>query len=220
MMTTRYIGAMVLVVSTMAGMAQSRKGLPPVTTTFKGTLVLPVPLGNPLFADITETIGQLDGALTFHIRNGLGVGAGAKMTWFGIEERALAPLVTTGEIRKSTYFGKLSYERYTGERTFYELFGRAGMSNYVFDCPTCASDARVGAFHWGAGVAYYLHATDNLAFGLMLGYETDATTFEAGDLGLETFPGRVETAEARPFQNVIFGMGFSTRFKRSEDQGW
>jgi hypothetical protein len=77
-------------------------------------------------------------------------------------------------------------------------------------------------FHWGAGVGYYLHATDNLAFGLTMTYEMDNTRFSASDLGLESFPGRREVTEDANYQSLIFGMTFSTRLRRSpdNDMGW
>ncbi len=141
------------------------------------------------------------------------------MTWFQVNERALAPIVTTGEIRRLALYGKVAYEQYTGERTFYELNGRVGTSSYWFDCPTCGSDAKRG-LHWGIGAGWYLHATDNLAFGLTLGYERDAHTFGSADLGLlDGFPGRPERIESRPMQYLLIGMGFSTRLRKSPDGG-
>ena len=202
--------------------AQGKAGLPDVSSTFKGTLALPVPLGLPLFEAATESIGQLDGVVQFPLWKGVGLGAGGKMTWFAINERALAPVVTSGHIRRSTFYGKVGYERYTGERTFYEFNARLGASTYVFDCPTCTEDSRRTVFHWGIGTGYYLHATENLAFGLTIGYEMDDSHFSSEDLGLGSFPGRTETTEKNPFQFFLVGMGFSTRLRRSEDnaRGW
>lgn len=195
---------------------------PDVSPTIKVDLALPVPLGNPLFNSVTETLGQVGAVFQVPIWEGLGVGAGAKVTWFGVKERALAPLLNTGDIRRMTFVGKLQYERYTSERTFYELSARAGPSTYVFSCPTCTDDSRRTVLHWALNAALFVHATDNLAFSFSLGYETDATRFSATDLGLEGFPGRREKAEAHDFQNLLVGMGFSTRLRRSDEgpRGW
>ncbi|MBX2971659.1 MAG: hypothetical protein KF797_01015, partial [Flavobacteriales bacterium] len=108
--------------------------LPDVSPTIKGNLILPVPLGNPLFEAATESVGQVDGLIQFPVHKGLGIGVGGKMTWFQINERALAPFVTTGEIRRLSLYGKVAYEKYTGERTFYELNMRVGSTTYWFDC--------------------------------------------------------------------------------------
>ncbi|MEO8589243.1 MAG: hypothetical protein ABI432_07745 [Flavobacteriales bacterium] len=201
--------------------AQERKSLPDISSTFKCELGLPLPLNNPLFNSITESIGQLGGNFQFPIHKGLGVGAGGSMTWFGIKERALAPVVTSGMVRRATGFGKVSYERFTGPRTFYELNMRMGWASFVFDCPSCP-DQDKSAFFWAVGTGYYVHASDNLAFGLTLSYDTQNTRFQASDLGLEGFPGRKETEEATDFQNIVFGLGFSTRLRRSPDdaRGW
>jgi hypothetical protein len=211
-----------LLLVSMAASAQRKSRLPDVSSTFKGTLVLPAPVNNPLFNDVTETLGQVDGVLQFPLWNGLGLGAGAKQTWFGVKERALAPEVTSGDIRKTTFFGKLQYERFTGERTFYELSIRAGSSTYVFDCPTCSDESTRTVFHWSVGTGYYVHVSDNLAFGFTLGYERDNTRFKTTDLGLESFPGRTQTEENTEFQNIMIGLGFSTRLRKSEQAkaGW
>lgn len=209
---------MALGLATPAG-AQQRDRLPDISPTVKGTLVLPAPLANPLFNSVTETLGQIDAVFQVPLAKGWGVGVGGKMTWFGVKERALAPIVTSGDIRKATFFGKAQYEQYTSERTFYEFSVRAGLSDYTFSCPTCMEDSRRSVFHWGFGVGYYVHATDNLAFGLTLGYERDATRFSTMDLGLDMFPGRTQTVENTEFQNILIGLGFSTRLRKSVEGG-
>jgi len=222
MNATKLLAAILCTAVLHGARAQSKTPLPDVSATFKGTLVLPVPVANPLFDDYTETLGTLDGVVQLPIKGGFGLGAGAKMTWFGIKERALAPVLTSGDIRKATFFGKVQYERYTGPTTYYELSGRMGASNYTFDCETCTPESERTVFHWGLGAGFYLHATDNLAFGLTVGYEHDNTRFSAQDLGLEGFPGIVQTEEANEFQNILIGLGFSTRFRRSpgDSPGW
>ncbi len=220
MRRTAFIGSLIL--APWMGFSQGGARLPDVSPTVKAALVLPVPLGNPLFNSVTETLGQLDAVFQVPLWKGLGVGVGAKMTWFGVKERALAPLVTRGDIRRTTFTGKVQYEQYTSERTFYELSARAGPSTYDFICPTCSDDSRRTVFHWALNATYFLHASDNLAFSLGLGYETDATRFSATDLGLEGFPGRIETAESGNFRNLLVSMGFSTRLRRSDEgpRGW
>lgn len=217
MMPIRYVVLPILLIPVILANAQDRRSLPDVSLTFKGTLVLPVPLNNPLFDDITETIGQLDGVIQYPLYKGLGVGVGGKMTWFGIKERALAPVVTGGDIRRGTYFGKIQYERYTGDRTFYEFSAKLGSSTYVYECGTCPDDNTESGFHWGLGVGYYVHVSDNLAFGFTLGYETDGVNFDVSDIGLESVPGRAEKSDAANYQNLLIGMGFSTRFRRSRE---
>lgn len=196
--------------------ARAQKGkLPDVSSTIKGELTLPIPFKNPLFTNYTENIGQVGLAYQVPVLRGLGVGAGAAMWWTTLKERTLQPFVPNGDVRRTIAYGKLSYERYTGANTFYEASLRAGMAWYDFDCGTCAG-ARDGVAWWALGIGYYVHATENLAFGFTLGYDQAARTFLAEDLGQQRFPGSLESAERRPMRNVLVGLGFSTRLRRSE----
>lgn len=216
------LAGMVLMLATDQVAGQERRSLPEVSPTMKGNLVLPVPLNNPIFTDITESIGALDGCFQMPLHKGLGVGAGYRGNWFSIQERVLAPEVTSGDIYRGTWYGKIQYERYIGPRAFYELALRAGMSDYRFNSNLCAEPQRRSAFHWGATTSIYLHATDNLAFGLMLGYERDAENLSPEMLCLQRWPGRTDGVSRQPFQYLLVGLGFSTRLRRSDDgpRGW
>jgi hypothetical protein len=193
--------------------AQGR--LPDVSSTVKGDLVMPVPLRTPLFNSVTESIGQVGLTMQVPVHKGLGLGAGANMTWLSLKERALSPFLASGDVRRLALYGKVQLERYTSERTFYELSLRAGMATYEYSCAGCAgrSDPML---YTSVQAAYYVHATDNLAFGLLAGHDLQSGRFSAADLGLSNFPGRPETSEAGPYQNLLFGLGFSTRLRRSE----
>jgi hypothetical protein len=194
--------------------AQRRKENP-VSSSIKGDMVLPVTFKNPLFNSITETIGQLGATFQLPLRNGLGLGIGGNISWFTLKERALQPFINSGDVRRYVVYGKVQYEEYTSERTFYELSLRMGMGSYDFDCATCVGQTDP-AFYWSLSTGYYIHATDNLAFGLLFGYDNQASYFSASDLGLDNFPGRQESVEEHVYQNIIIGLGFSTRLRRSE----
>lgn len=221
MMKEVLTGMALLLVATQ-GMGQERKSLPDVSPTVKGNLVLPVPLNNRIFTDITESIGALDGCIQMPFHKGLGAGAGYRGNWFSIQERVLAPQVTSGDVYRGTWYGKVQYERYIGPRAFYELALRAGMSHYRFNSNLCPEPKRYNAFHWGATTSLYLHATDNLAFGLMFGYERDAEYLSPDMLCLDRWPGRTDGVSRKPFQYLLVGLGFSTRLRRSDEgpRGW
>lgn len=190
--------------------------LPAPKATAKGTLVLPVPTSPDVFRDVTETIGQFDLAVQVPLFKGLGVGVGGKATYFTLNERALLSDIH-GDVARWSYYGKLQYERYTGPRTFYELSGRVGQSILDWNASSCEEIQRVTAFYWGAQMSYYVHATDNLAFGLMIGYEVDQADIYPQLLCIETWPGRTESAPAGPLRFFTFGLGFSTRFSPAAD---
>lgn len=201
----------------LAGAQQT--SLPKQKPTFQGLLILPTQLRNPLFGRLTAPLGELDGSFQLPIRSGWGVGVGGKMMWWELQEHAFSQLSTIGDARRATWYGKLQYARYTGPRTFYELNLKAGMSYWAWDCSTCAEVVKQTGFHWGANAGYFVHATDNLAFGLILGYETDAADFSPAVICQEEFPGYTDRGGTYRFLTV--GLGFSTTFERNkEDDHW
>lgn len=190
---------------------------PSVTPTFKGTLVLPVPVGHALFNDLAESIGQLDGCVQAPLYKGLGLGAGFSSSWFGLKERALAPTIIRGDVIRATYYGKVQYEHYTGPVTYYEFSGKFGGSTVSWKTENCPEVKKQSTFHWGLYAGYYLHATELLSFGLTLGYEADASDLTPDLLCQERFSGRNFTVAEDPYRFLTVGLGFSTRFGRAQD---
>ena len=205
----------VITLAPLVTSAQERSRLPDVSMTFKGDLVLPVSFNNPIFNSVTENIGQLGGTFQVPVYKGLGLGVGGNMTWYSIKERALSPVIISGDVQRIVGYGKLQYEQYTGDRTFYELNARVGAAKFNFNCATCPSDGTT-SFYWALGTGFFIHATDNLAFGLTVAYDALNRRFAAADLGLDNFPGRLEVEDQHDLRNLAFGLSFSTRFRRSE----
>ncbi|MBK6342351.1 MAG: hypothetical protein IPF41_07125 [Flavobacteriales bacterium] len=204
-----------LCASVLASSLMAQGKLPDVSSTIKGDLNLPIPFKNPLFTNYTENIGQAGLAFQVPVLKGMSIGAGGAMWWTTLKQRTLQPFVPNGDVRRTIAYGKLAYERYTGSNTFYEASLRLGLAWYDFDCGTCVG-ARDGVAYWALGMGYFVHATENLAFGLTLGYDQSSRTFLAEDLGQQRFPGSPQSAERRPMRNVLVGLGFSTRLRRSE----
>ena len=194
--------------------------LPEVKPTFQGFLFLPVALGNPVFDNLTAVLGQVEGSFQLPVYKGLGVGVGVNATWYELEEFGLSAQVPTdGDVRRMLYFGKLNWTHYTGTRTFLELSTKLGQSTWDWNCRTCSVNERQSGLHWGLNAGWFVHASDNLAFGLSLGYEQDATRFSPGVIGLERFPGRTDTGG--PYHFLTVGLGFSTGFQKTkEEAGW
>ncbi|MCB9169312.1 MAG: hypothetical protein H6597_05035 [Flavobacteriales bacterium] len=181
----------------------------------KGDLTLPVPLSPRLFDDITENIGRVGLRLQYPFAKGLGAGVGGDATWFGIEERSLLPYAVSGEIFRACYFGQVQYEHYTGERAFYELAAEAGLADYRYRSSLADPVPRSTGFHWGVHMGYYLHASEQLAFCLRLGYGTDDVYLTPDRLGVTEFPGRIVDGPQGPYRFLTIGLGFSTGFGRS-----
>ncbi|MBX2981487.1 MAG: hypothetical protein KF843_02340 [Flavobacteriales bacterium] len=207
-------GALALLVP-FAGMAQRAPEFHP---TAQGFLFLPIALDNPVFDNLTDVLGQVDGAFQLPLYKGFGAGVGVNATWYELNENALAPEYTLGDVNRLVFYGKLTYSHYTGARTFYELNAKLGQSTWKWNCRTCAGNDTQSGFHWGLNAAFFLHATDNLAFGLSVGYQQDATSFGPGVVGLESFPGRTDTGGPYRFLNV--GLGFSTTFQKGDEGVW
>jgi hypothetical protein len=180
-------------------------------------LVLPVTTGPDVFNDITETVGQLDVCIQMPLFKGLGLGVGGKGTYFTLDERGLASVIH-GDVTKFGWYGKLQYEQYTAERNYYEFSAKVGQSYLTWDASTCEDDMKQNGLNWALAFSYYIHATDNLAFGLLMGYESDAAEVSPQLLCLDSYPGRTETAPVGPYQFLSFGLGFSTRFTRAPDR--
>lgn len=210
-------GALLCLLAAVPPALQAQR-LPELKPTAQGFLLLPVVLKNPAFEDLTAVLGQVDGCVQFPLVKGLGVGAGVNMTWYELEENGLALVRAVGTTQRLLFYGKLNYVRYTGPRTFYELNAKLGQGTWTWDCSTCAANAKQPAFHWGLNAGYFVHATDNLAFGLTLGYEADAASFGPEVIGLDRFPGRTDTDV--PYRFLTVGLGFSTRFEKAPEREW
>lgn len=208
------IGALALLIP-FSGVAQRAPEFKP---TAQGFLFLPIALDNPVFNNLADVLGQVDGAFQLPVYKGLGVGAGVNSTWYELNENALAPEYTLGDVNRLVFYGKLTWSHYTGARTFYELNAKLGQSTWKWNCRTCTENAKQPGFHWGLNAAYFIHATDNLAFGLSVGYQQDATSFGPGVVGLESFPGRTDTGG--PYRFLTVGLGFSTTFEKANDGVW
>ncbi|MBP8823334.1 MAG: hypothetical protein KBH07_06800 [Flavobacteriales bacterium] len=202
----------------VAALGASGQQVPAFKPTAQGAFVLPLALGNPVFNSLTSTMGQVDGSFNFPLYKGLGVGVGGNVTWYELNGNALAPEVTDGTLNRILFQGRLWWARYTGPRTFYEVNAKLGQGVWDWNCRTCVGNARQSGLHWAVNGAYFLHATDNLAFGLTAGYQEDAAVFGPGVIGLERFPGRTDTGGRYRFFTV--GLAFSTGFQSSRERVW
>lgn len=185
----------------------------------QGSLFLPVALKNPVFNNLTSILGQVDGCFQLPVLKGFGLGLGVNATFYELNETGLAvQLPTLGHVNRILYYGKLDYLQYTGPVTFFQLDAKFGHGTWYWNCSTCSYNAQQPGFHWGVDAGYFVHASDNLAFGLTVGYDADATSFGPEVIGLERFPGRTDTGS--PYRFLTVGLGFSTGFAKAKDGMW
>ncbi len=211
------IGAILLLLA-IGTFAMGQGRVPDHKPTVQGTLALPSSLGNKVFAVLTSPLGMFELSVQVPIWKGLGIGAGAKTMGWELKKNAFSQLSTQGDASRWSWYAKAQYAHYTSPVTFYEINARVGSSTWKWDCSTCPEDVRQQSLHWSSGVGYYVHASKNLAFGLTLGYETDASTFTPDVLCLENFPGYEQ--RSGPYDFFVLGLGFSTRFEKSEEERW
>ncbi|MCB0772719.1 MAG: hypothetical protein KJZ58_02420 [Flavobacteriales bacterium] len=210
----RFIAALVALLP----LAAAAQRLPAAQPTLQGFFNLPLALGNPVFDNLTDVLGQGDLAFTLPVYKGLGVGVGVAGTWYELNEDGLAPELTIGSVQRYVPYGKLEWTRYTGQHTYLAVGARAGGAYWDWQCGTCRESLRQSGLHWGVEARYFLHASDNLAFGLLLGYQADALRFGPDVVGLDGFPGRTDTGA--PYRFLSVGLGFSTGFRPSPESHW
>ncbi len=192
--------------------------VPKQKPTLQVTLLMPTQLGDPVFDRVTAPLGVVDGVMQAPLLGGFGLGVGASMMFWELQERAFTQFITKGEARRSLVYGKLQYATYTSAKTFYEVSARFGRSKWIWDRTSCADNYEQVGFHWGTAMGYYVHASKNLAFGVTVGYEQDATGFSSAAICEPFFPGFTDTGGRYRFFTV--GLGFSTRFEKAEEERW
>ena len=212
----RAVGVLLFLAIGASALPQSR--VPSQKPTLEGTLVLPAQMGNKIFGRLTSPLGEFDLSLQFPLWKGLGAGLGGSAMGWELKKTTFSQLNTQGDAGRLTYYAKAQYVRYTGPSAFYELNVKVGNSRWKWDCATCEQDVVQQGLHWSATGGYYVHASDNLAFGVTAGYETDAVKFTPAVLCLEDFPGYLE--KSGPYNFFTVGLGFSTRFEKSKEERW
>lgn len=214
-MKARLVASAAFMLMVICARAQQQQSAKP---TIQGFFHLPVALGNPVFNDLADVLGQVDGSFQMPFYKGLGAGLGVNASFYELNEHGLATEVTDGSTTRMLYYGKLFWTHTTGKQSFLELNAKLGQGTWAWDCTTCGNNERQVAFHWAANAAWFIHASDNLAFGLSLGYQADDSRFGPGVIGLQRFPGRTDTGA--PYRFLTVGLGFSTGFERSKDGIW
>ena len=81
------IGALSIFIAA-AGHAQKPPELKPSA---QGFLFLPVALGSPIFDNLTDVLGQVDGTFQLPVYKGFGAGVGVNATFYELNDRGLAP---------------------------------------------------------------------------------------------------------------------------------
>lgn len=213
-MRTVYVLLLILV----GGRALAQARVPDHKPTAQGTLILPAQLGNKIFGRLTSPLGEFDLSVQFPLWKGLGLGLGGKAMGWELKKTAFTGISTQGDAGRLTYYVKAQYAHYVGPNSFYELNAKVGQSTWTWDCSTCEEDVRQQGLHWSSSFGYYVHASDNLAFGITAGYEHDASLFTPELLCLDDFPGYQE--RSGPYNFFSFGLGFSTRFEKSKEERW
>jgi len=198
--------------------AMAQKKIPEHKPTVQGTFFLPTALDNKMFTVLTSPLGEGELFVQIPLWKGFGIGLGAKVMGWDLKNNAFSQLDTHGDASRWTGALKVQYAHYTGPITFYEAAVRAGYSRWTWDCSTCESNTFQGGIHLAGTFGYYVHASKNLAFGIILGYESDAARFTPDLLCLNDFPGY--EGMTGPYRFFTVGLGFSTRFEKDSEERW
>lgn len=194
--------------------AQKKKEFPVASAQLD--FVLPTAFGNTQMRRLTEVIGQLGLTAQFPLYKGLGIGAGARATFFDHDVRSFGGTPRTGAVQRWSFFGKLQYEVFTSERSFIEVAVRAGQTRYTFRTDGCGTVRETG-FYLNPTLGLYLMATEDLSFGLTVGYESDNVYLKADQFCLDALPNHRIGETEGPLRYFTLGLSVSARFRKGEE---
>lgn len=181
----------------------------------KGDFKLPVVTSTKAFRDINDGVIDIDVVGQYPFESGFMLGIGAKVTYFEINDLALTPEVTDGSNTGWNAYGKVGYEKPTGESSFVELAVNFGVSSYNYSTRQCTDNSSTMGFFFEPRVGLYLFANEQLAFGIITSYQFVFQEFGHEQLCLEELPRHQEGDTDGNIGIFTIGLGFSANLGRS-----
>lgn len=178
--------------------------------------VLPSAFNNTQMRNLTEVIGQLGFNVQTPVYKGFGIGGGVRASFFDYDQRSFQGNARTGSVQRWSYYGKVQWEVLTSEKTFIELAARFGSTSYAFRTDSLGTHTSHGSY-FSPTFAWYLMATKNLAFGLVIGYEADGVYLVPEQFALTALPNRRTGETEGPLRYFTLGLSVSARFRKGEE---
>ena len=213
-MSLRWIVLLLAIGIVQGASAQKKEEFPVASVQLD--FVLPTALRNTQMRRLTEVIGQLGLTAQFPLYKGLGIGAGSRATFFDHDVRSFGGTPRSGGVQRWSFFGKVQYEAFTSEKTFIELAMRAGQTHYTFRTDGCGTVREIGLY-LNPTFGFYLMATENLAFGLTIGYESDNAYLKPHQFCLDALPNHRSGEIEGPLRYFTLGLSVSSRFRKGEE---
>lgn len=217
----RYFAFLLLSAAVLGATAQPQRGLSKRDKKFPVSgaqldFVLPSAFNNTQMRNLTEVIGQLGLNVQFPVYKGLGIGGGVRASFFDYDQRSFQGNARTGSVQRWSYYGKAQWEVLTSEKTFIELAVRFGSTSYAFRTDSLGTHTSQGSY-FSPTFGWYLMASKNLAFGLVIGYEADGVYLVPEQFALPALPNRRVGETEGPIRYFTLGLSVSARFRKGEE---
>lgn len=183
----------------------------------KFDIQLPIVLGNSPMKSIMK--GMVKGSLYYqhNVFKGLNIGAGGSYLLYIIDEFALFQEIR-GSMHEATAFGKISYQKFFGEKFGFEFGLKAGYAHYFSVNDSCRAELG-GAYQEGT---YFVEPVMNmelkineaLGINLAFGWAIYGNSFDERFLCIDELPGGdVYKKSNTNMINLGFGISYYFGYK-------
>lgn len=185
--------------------------------TFNLELGLPNGFTNEPFKNIMQGLVSAAPYYQYAFKNHLIVGAGARYSYFAINEFKV-PEPVYGGMHSAGGFLKVGYEKFHNDHFATDFSLKIGYNQNYFDTDRNdtlgVNPVTVGSMYFEPNIGLILTADEQNSFRLVIGYGIQGMGYKPSMIGLETFGGYDPADFDKPSSMLIVGFGFTHYFKK------
>ena len=185
--------------------------------TFNLELGLPNGMTNEPFKDIMQGLVSAAPYYQYAFKNHLIVGAGARYSYFAINEFKV-PEPVYGGMHSAGGFLKVGWEKFHNDHFATDFSLKVGYTQNYFDTDRNdtlgVNPVTVGSMYFEPNIGLILTADEQNSFRLVIGYGIQGFGYKPAMIGLETFGGYDPADFDKPSSMLIVGFGFTHYFKK------